>query len=149
MPGPVFTTRLVGHVKVGFSKSVTVTVNEQVTWLLDASVAVQLTGVVPLRNCVPDAGVHATVAAPQSSLATTANCTVREHWPGAVFVVIFGPQETLTGVQFTPTLFWQVLPQPLALVMVKVRVKEAVPAVTFTVWLLLEPTIVPLPEIVH
>jgi hypothetical protein len=72
-------------------------VNEHVTWLLDPSVAVQLTAVVPLANCVPDGGVHVTVAPPQSSLAPTENCTGREHWPGAVFVSMFCGQTIVGG----------------------------------------------------
>jgi hypothetical protein len=47
--------------------SLTVTVNEQLLVLPDASVAVQVTVVVPFAKAVPDAGVHTTVAVEQLS----------------------------------------------------------------------------------
>jgi hypothetical protein len=49
--------------------SFTVTVNEHAAVLLDESVAVQVTVVVPFANAVPDAGEHETLAPKQLSLA--------------------------------------------------------------------------------
>ena len=58
---------LAGQFAVGFSLSFTVTVNEQVPVLLEASVAVQFTVVVPAANLLPEAGVQETVAPAQLS----------------------------------------------------------------------------------
>ena len=77
-----------GQVIVGASWSLTITLNEQLAVLPDASVAVQVTLFVPLANVDPLAGTHALVTPGQLSLAEGANATAREHWPGAVFVVI-------------------------------------------------------------
>jgi hypothetical protein len=52
--------------------SKTVTVNEQVAVLPAASVAVQVTVVVPRRNAEPDGGRQATIAPEQLSLKTGA-----------------------------------------------------------------------------
>ena len=53
----------------GGSLSFTVTENEQLEVFADASVAVQLTVVVPFGNAVPDAGVHDVVTPGQLSVA--------------------------------------------------------------------------------
>jgi formaldehyde-activating enzyme involved in methanogenesis len=66
-PGSLFTEMLAGQVAVGFSLSYTVTVNEQVPVLLLASVAVQLTVVVPAANVEPEAGEQEIVAPAQLS----------------------------------------------------------------------------------
>jgi hypothetical protein len=47
-----------GQVIVGGVVSLTVTVNEQLAGLPDASLTVQLTVVVPFANVEPEAGVH-------------------------------------------------------------------------------------------
>ena len=60
---------LAGQVIVGACVSFTVTVNEQVAVLPPASVAVQLTGVVPFGKAEPEAGVQATVTPGQLSVA--------------------------------------------------------------------------------
>lgn len=54
---------------VGASLSLTVTVKLQEVVRFDASVAVQVTVVVPLANAVPEAGLHATVTPGQLSFA--------------------------------------------------------------------------------
>jgi hypothetical protein len=54
----------------GASVSATVTVKPQLVVLFDASLAVQLTVVVPFGNAVPDAGTQTTVAVEHPSLAT-------------------------------------------------------------------------------
>ena len=51
----------------GFWLSVTITLNEQLAWLLDASVAVQVTPVVPTGNDEPEGGVQLTVTPGQLS----------------------------------------------------------------------------------
>jgi hypothetical protein len=55
---------LAGQVIVGAVVSLTVTVNEQLAELLDASLTVQVTVVVPLLKVVPDAGVQTGVPTP-------------------------------------------------------------------------------------
>jgi hypothetical protein len=57
LPG-VVNVMLAGHVTVGFCVSFTVTVNEQLALLVDASLTVQVTVVTPFWNVVPDAGVQ-------------------------------------------------------------------------------------------
>ena len=47
----------------------TVTLKEQEEWFCAASVAVQLTLVVPIGNCEPDSGLQATVTPEQLSVA--------------------------------------------------------------------------------
>ena len=59
---------MAGQVTVGGCVSLTVTVNEQVAVLLDVSVAVQVTVVVPTGNDAPEIGVHAAVTPGQLSL---------------------------------------------------------------------------------
>jgi hypothetical protein len=56
-----------GQVIVGAIASVTVTANVQLAVFDDASVAVQVTVVVPTLNVEPDAGVQTTVAPGQLS----------------------------------------------------------------------------------
>jgi len=68
-PGSVDLVMFCGHVMVGFSVSLTVTVKEQVAVLPDVSVATQLTVVVPFWNVVPEAGVQVVVTPGQLSLA--------------------------------------------------------------------------------
>jgi hypothetical protein len=72
-----------GQLIVGFSVSLTVTVNEQVVAevLPLASVALQVTVVVPFGNVEPDAGLQLAVAPGQLSLAVAEKLTTAEHWP--------------------------------------------------------------------
>jgi hypothetical protein len=58
---------LARQLAVGFSLSLTVTVNEQVPVLLEASVAVQFTVVVPAAKVEPEAGEQEMVAPAQLS----------------------------------------------------------------------------------
>jgi hypothetical protein len=53
-----------GHVINGFCVSITVTVNEQLPGLPDASVAVQVTVVVPAGNDVPEGGTQVAALTP-------------------------------------------------------------------------------------
>ena len=59
--------------------SFTVTVNVQVAELPDASVAVEVTVVVPFGKTEPDAGPLTTVTPGQLSAAVTWKLTVAEH----------------------------------------------------------------------
>ena len=68
-----------GQAIFGASLSLTVTVNEQLSLLPAASVATDLTVVVPLGNVEPDAGVETTVTPGQLSLAVTVKLTTAEH----------------------------------------------------------------------
>ena len=70
---------LAGHAIFGGSSSLTVTVNEQLSLFPAASVATDLTVVVPLGNVEPDAGVETTVTPGQLSLAVTVKFTTAEH----------------------------------------------------------------------
>jgi len=63
LPG-VVKLMLLGQVTVGFWVSLTVTVNEQLAGLLDASVTLQVTVVTPFWNVVPDASVQTGVPTP-------------------------------------------------------------------------------------
>jgi len=56
---------LAGQVMVGACVSLTVTVNEQLAVLLDASVTEQLTVVVPFGKVEPEAGIQAGVPTPE------------------------------------------------------------------------------------
>ena len=56
---------------VGFSLSITVTIKLQVAGLPAASVAAQLTGVVPFGKVEPDDGVQLTVAPGQLSVSVS------------------------------------------------------------------------------
>ena len=57
-------TTLEGQVTVGGCVSLTVTVNEQLAGLPEASLTVQLTVVVPFRNVDPDVGMQTGVPTP-------------------------------------------------------------------------------------
>ena len=79
-----------GHVTVGACVSLTVTVNEHDPVFDEASVAVQVTVVVPTANVDPVAGTHTTVAPGQLSAAVgVVKFTTAEHWPAAAAVVMF------------------------------------------------------------
>jgi len=76
----------------------TVTVNEQLVDVLpEASVAVQLTEVVPTGNVDPEAGTQVTVAPGQLSIAVAVKFTTAEHWPAVLPTVIFAGQVTVGG----------------------------------------------------
>ena len=67
-PGAVLTVMLPGQVGTGFSVSLTVTLKLHVAVLLLASVAVQVTLVVPLLNVEPLAGLQAMLPPEQLSV---------------------------------------------------------------------------------
>ena len=75
-----------------------VTVKEQLAELPPASVAVQVTVVVPVLNLVPEAGEHLTVTPGQGSLATgRGNSTTVEHCVPSVFLTMLPGQVILGG----------------------------------------------------
>jgi len=115
---------------VGFSASITVTVNEHDTVLFDASVAMQVTVVAPLLKVEPDAGVQTTVGVPQLSVAdNTGQETTAEHSPASVFVTMFCGQVIAGGVlSMTVTVAVQLL--DVLLLSVTVSVTLVVPAST-------------------
>src|SRR2546428_7363323 len=83
-PGSVPVTILAGQVIVGFSTSFTVTANEQAAVLPTASLAVQLTVVVPFGNVAPDGGLQTTPMPEQLSVADALKTTTASHLPGSV-----------------------------------------------------------------
>jgi hypothetical protein len=56
---------LAGQVIAGGATSLTVTVNEQLLWLLTASLTMQFTAVTPLGKAVPLGGVQLTAPTPE------------------------------------------------------------------------------------
>ena len=79
-----------GQVTVGAWVSLTVTVNAHVPVFDDASVAVQLTAVVPTGKVEPVAGTQLTVAPGQLSEAVgVVKFTTAEHCPAVAGVVMF------------------------------------------------------------
>jgi hypothetical protein len=58
-----------GQVTARAPAATTVTLKEQVAWLPEASVAVQLTVVVPIGKVEPEGGLQATFTVPQLSVA--------------------------------------------------------------------------------
>jgi hypothetical protein len=81
--------------------SLTVTVNVQVPVLLEASVAVHVTVVVPFGKVDPDGGAHATVAPGQLSLADAEKLTTAEHRPESLDFVTLAGQVAVGGVLST------------------------------------------------
>jgi hypothetical protein len=81
----------------GPSVSVTVTVNEQVAVLPAASVAAEVTVVVPTGNTLPDAGTELTVTPGQLSVAVGEKLTTAPQSPVVLPVVIFAGQVTTGG----------------------------------------------------
>lgn len=77
----------------------TVTLKLQVAVRFAASVAVQVTAVVPFWKTDPDAGLHATVTAEQMSLALGfGKVTTAEHLPGSFERTMSAGQVMLGGV---------------------------------------------------
>ncbi len=94
----------VGHVIVGTRVSVTVTVNEQVAVLFDASRAVQVTVVTPTLKLDPEAGTHVTVAPGQLSVTVGAgNVTTAAQVTVALAVWLAGQVTTGAWVSLTVT----------------------------------------------
>jgi hypothetical protein len=124
-PKGAVTIALLGHVIVGRSVSLTVTVKLQVLVLPLASVAVQITVVTPFENVEPDGGLNTTVTlVEQLSVALAENVMFEaEHWPGSVGRIIFDGQEMVGGVwSRTTTNCWQVAVLPPASLTVHVTV---------------------------
>jgi hypothetical protein len=82
-PASVSAATSAGQAMAGCSVSLTVTVNEQSALFPAASVAVQVTVVLPRVNSVPLAGLHATLTPGQLSLAPALNTTAAVHFPGS------------------------------------------------------------------
>src|SRR5215212_10914587 len=81
----------------GGSASPTVTLNEHVAMLPDASVAVEFTVVVPMGNAKPDGGTLFTSVPGQLSPEGTLNATTAVGWPGSVFAAMFAGQVIVGG----------------------------------------------------
>ena len=95
-PESVFTFIVPGQVITGSSLSVTVTVNVQVDVLPAASVAVDVTEVVPIGKIVPEAGVELTDDEEQLSVEVTLKFTIAPQAPGSEFTFIL-PGQIITG----------------------------------------------------
>jgi hypothetical protein len=93
---------LIGHGQViaGGCRSLTVTVNEQVAELLQASSTVQATVVVPFWKVDPDDGLHVATPTPEQLSLTVgvAHDTFAVQRFGAVFVVMFVGHVIVGGV---------------------------------------------------
>jgi hypothetical protein len=113
---------LAGQLSDGGVVSSTVTVNEQFVVLPDASVAVQVTVVVPFGNVEPDGGVQDAVIPGQLSLDVAVKLTTAEHCPESVPVVMFAGQFRVgASLSFTVTVNEQ-LAEPSLLVAVQLTV---------------------------
>jgi hypothetical protein len=112
---------LVGQAITGFSRSMTVTVNEQETRLLAASVAVQRTLVMPLGNTDPLGGRQVTVTICELSDAVTVYSTEASQRPDAVAMTRFVGQSITGGsVSLTVTMNEHRLVLPVASVAMQV-----------------------------
>src|ERR1043166_1419509 len=88
----------------GFWLSVTVTLKVQLELLPAASVAVQVTVLVPLLNVEPLIGVHRMLPPGQLSVKLDTKLTLLEHWPDAVLTAIsLGQLGTGRSVSVTVT----------------------------------------------
>src|SRR5690349_14457233 len=98
-PAAVLVVRAAGVVRVGFSLSFTVTVWVAVVWLPAASVAVQVTVVVP-RGKSPGASLVTLLPAQLSLVVGVPSTTpLAVHWPGSALTVT-GPGAVREG--FSP-----------------------------------------------
>ena len=96
---PTHTVLLAGcAVITGNCTSFTVTVKVQVAVIPQASVAMDVTVVVPIGNTEPDAGALTTVTAPQLSVAVTVKFTTAVQEPTGVKTVILAGQVITGGV---------------------------------------------------
>src|SRR6185369_15128778 len=117
-------TIFAGHVTIGASVSLTMTVKLQLPILPASSSAEQMTVFVPLRNTLPLVGVQLTLTAEQLSAADASKFTNRpSHSLAGRLVTIFAGHVT-TGISVSLTvtvkLHWAVL--PLASVLVQFTV---------------------------
>ena len=112
-PGVLFTVTFEGQVIVGGCVSLTVTVKLHCAVLPEASVAVEVTVVVPTGNTEPEAGDDTTVTPGQLSEAVTVKFTTAPHWPGELLVVMLAGQVIVGGwVSLTVMVNEQVAPDP-------------------------------------
>jgi hypothetical protein len=97
-PVSVLPAMLSGHVMVGFSVSLIVTLKEHVAVWPEASVAVQFTVLTPLGKVEPETGLHAAVTPGQLSEAVgSAHVKLALlHWPGSVLRTMF-PGQLMVG----------------------------------------------------
>jgi hypothetical protein len=87
----------------------------------EASVAVQVTVVVPFGKLEPEGGVEVKVTPGQLSLAVAEYVTSAEHWPGSVLAMMSAGQVTLGfSVSLTVTVKTQLSVFPEASVAVEV-----------------------------
>lgn len=86
--GAAATVMSAGQVMTGGCWSSTVTVKVQWLALPAASVAVQVTVVVPIGNAEPEGGWQTTLTPGQLSTADTAKFTTAEHWPGSAATLV-------------------------------------------------------------
>ena len=87
-PGSLLTVMSAGQVMVGFSVSLTVTLKLHVAVFPTASVAVQVTGVIPTAKKLPPIGEQLAVTPGQLSFAVGLKLTMAPHWPGSLPTVI-------------------------------------------------------------
>ena len=95
-PGALSTVDIfAGQVITGGVVSTTVTVNEQLPWLPDASVAAQVTVVVPKGKFVPDGGEHVAALTPgQLSVAAAVYEVLAVQFAPAVRLLLAGQVTT-------------------------------------------------------
>src|SRR5881397_2365513 len=122
-PGSVPVTMSAGQITFGFSVSLTVTVKTQLSVFPEASVAVQVTAVVPFGKLEPESGVEVKVTPGQLSLAVALKLTTAEHWPRSVPVTMSAGQVTFGfSVSLTVTEKFELCVFPEASVAVHVTV---------------------------
>ena len=105
---------LAGQVIVGGWLSTTVTAKLQEAVLPEASVAVQVTVLVPLANVLPLVGLQLTVTPEQLSVAVGVKLTIWLHWPSAVLVTRLSGQARIgatLSLTATVKLQFAVLPE--------------------------------------
>src|ERR1043166_1962261 len=111
---------------VGFCWSRTVTLKVQLEVLPLASVAVQVTVLVPLAKLDPEAGTHRIEPPGQLSVSVARKLTLLAHWPGAVLTVI-GPGQLIVGGWLSTTVTLKVQFEVLPLASVAVHTTLVVP----------------------
>jgi hypothetical protein len=126
LPPAVATVISAGHVIVGFSVSLTVTVKVQPLVLPTASVALQVTGVTPLPNELPLTGSQTMLAPGQLSVTETEKVTLLAQLPPAVLTTIFAGQ-VACGASVSLTVMLKVQPLVFPLASVAVQVTGVVP----------------------
>jgi hypothetical protein len=104
-PASLPTTIFEGGVKVGSSASETVTLKDPLSVFPAASVAVQLTVVVPTLKADPEGGAQEIVVPGQLSVAVGVKLTAAEHWPVSLSTAISeGAVRTGPSLSLTVTL---------------------------------------------